>query len=200
VSRVLTVVAGTAAAALALATPLVLIDRTTADVSDAEVMGPNHLSVATFDVGVGPRTAEFSVTAMTPGDRAYGFVELTNDGDLPMVIELSSAGDGSALSEQLELALWPSPIPCSESPTGADVVRRTGLGTPGGDTIVGDPAPGIQDHHVLEPGTDRAWCVELHLPLAADNAVAGHTLTQQITVDAVHHVDPATTGPLDPGD
>ncbi len=197
--RALTAMAVVAAGLVLLASPFVLLRRSSARVSDSEILGPNSLAAATLDVEVGQRTVAFHVTDMAAGDRAYGFIELQNQGTLPLATELTSTSSDTTLDRQLELAIWPSTSPCATS-TAAGAVHISGLGGPAGTTLVGDPTPGVQTLITIEPAQRRSWCLEIHLPLDSGNELQGSATTQEIVVDAVHVVDPATTGDLIPGD
>ena len=139
---------------------------------------------------------------MAAGDRAHGFIELRNGGSLPLGMEFTSTSRAGGLDRALELTTWPSSTACSGPPGSgtAGVTHTIGLGGPNGTTIAGDPTPGVQAAIAMEPGHTRSWCIEVHLPIDADNEVQGATATQEIVADAVHLVDPATTDALIPDD
>lgn len=192
--RLVTVVAVVVVTVILLASPFVLLGRTTARVSDSEQLGPNHLGAATLDLAVGARTADLVVDRLAAGDRRYGFVDLRNSGDLPLAFEVTSTGDRSPLAAGLQLAVWPNDTICNSPPAPgrSDVRRVQGLGGPGGVTVVGSPGPGVQHDVALAPGASSGWCIEVHLPLTAGNELQGQTTRQALRADAVHVVDPDT--------
>ncbi|MCP5028119.1 MAG: hypothetical protein GY929_17725 [Actinomycetia bacterium] len=180
----------------ALSGPIILAlraDRGQAAFGDAEVVGVNRLTSATVDVEPGERTATMTVTNMAPGDRAFGSIEVVNEGTLPLRYLLTSVASPSPLNPWLQWSIWPpdQSMGCDTLPDSSTlIVDGRVLDGSASSTVFGSLEPGLDPgDRILQPADTEELCVSVELRLEAPDSVQGQTLDQEFVIHAEQHTE-----------
>jgi len=153
--------------------------------TDDATLEDNAFTAGTIELSTSPATALFSVSAMMPGDVAYGQLTVSNDGTAELRYAMTSSStdpDSKALAGALNLEVRQKAAgTCSADFTGTVVLASTPLG----GAAFGDPSQG-QDSgdRVLAASASENVCFRVSLPLSTGNSYQGATTTTTFTFQA----------------
>ena len=190
--RRVTIVAIALLAVAALVGPAVLVlrgGRSSAAFGDNETIGANHLGAATLDIEVGATTTRLVGDQMAPGSVAVGWLDLSNEGELPLRYSLVADNGDDLLVNWLRWDVWVTSSSCGP-PDAAPLLVQDRLLTPGGsDPLLGNPLPGVDaGDRVLDPEERERVCVAATLADDAPNTIQGHSVSQELRVAAEHTI------------
>ncbi len=198
--RVAVILSALLVAVMAVSIPAVVAwfsQRSSAAISDAEVVGTNRLGAATLDIelsgeGVGQAgdpspvdgqpTAVFSAENLAPGDQVSGRLEIVNSGDLTFRFGVEAISGGGVLGQWLRLGAWPASN-CDSAPPFDLSTTGSPLGSES-NVLLELPDPTVTSgSQVLAPGESSVVCLAAHLPIDTTNEAQGQRL--EITLVAV---------------
>ncbi len=187
--RRLLAMAATVGVVLALAGPVVVLwlaTDSTAEITDAEVLGTNRLGAAEIDIaisspgGITTDGAILSARDLAPGDTVSGQLAVSNDGDIPVAYRLSLETEPHPLLAWLSLETWLSEQTCG--PDHED--RRSAAELDDGAEASEDEPAGT-----LAPGERVNVCIGAVLALESPNEVQGQVLEFTVLVIAEQLVE-----------
>ena len=129
-----------------------------------------------------------SLTGMVAGDLLTAPLTVSNEGSLPMRYSLASTTSEDLLAGQLQMTVKTGVAACTDTGFTAGGTTLYGPGKVGstqGVPVVGEaaggPAPAAR---TVAAGAQEVLCVQVQLPMNADNSVAGRTTTATFTFTA----------------
>ena len=146
--------------------------------STATVAG-NSFTAGTVILQTNPANAGFVASNMAPGDIVTSPVTVRNAGSLQLRYAMESVATGDLASE-LTLAVKTGVTDCTNtgfSASGTNLYAASApLGTTAGMKVLGDKAQGPDTgDRVLDAGASEVLCIQVVLPLSADNSAQGET-------------------------
>ncbi|MEM9132955.1 MAG: hypothetical protein AAF962_18835 [Actinomycetota bacterium] len=187
---------GIVAVVVALAAPLALFwlaADSSAEITDAEVLGTNRLGAASIDLRIarsGGDTAEDAILSardLAPGDRVTGQLVVSNAGSIPASYQLSLVTEPDPLLDWIRLQTWAAEDRCE--PAQLDRLPTEGLAA-----ITGEPSTTPGPAGILRPGDVATICIGATLALEAPNEVQGRQVDFTVVVTAEQVLDETTAG------
>lgn len=153
--------------------------------TDTATSDGNTFGSGNVDLTVSPATAAITLAGMAPGDRITQPLLVTNSGALDLRYALRSTTTENVLASALRLTIKSGVATCSSTGfagSGTVIYGPGDLGNTVPLPLVGAVTQG-QDpgDRILAAGGNETLCLDVQLPLTADNAAGGRTTTATFT-------------------
>jgi hypothetical protein len=142
------------------------------------------LTAGRVELTVAAAGAPLTLTGMLPGDRVTRELTVTNSGTLPLRYAVTSTATDAVLSARLDMSVKVGVSHCTDAGFAADGTVLYGPGDAGsvaGLPIIGDVSTGQQaGDRTVDPGAAQRLCVQVVLPVTADNSFKAMTTTASL--------------------
>jgi hypothetical protein len=152
-----------------------------ASFTDSTSTGDSSFSTGTVRISATPATTALTMGGMLAGDRLTTRLTVANSGSLRLRYAITSVISEGILAAKLVMTVKAGVSTCTNAGFDADGSVLYGLGAAGsaqGLAILGDPATGAQaGDRTIGPGVQEVLCVQVALPVSADNTAQGRSTT-----------------------